>query len=152
MMPHSSHLQILSGSVCFFVSFHFLPLNRVRVAGARALAGTSRHSSPRLHPPTLPGGHRDVPRPAQRYNLSSMSWVCSWMGMPKIPPQGDVQEASWADALTTSTDSSRRGGAAVLLWASPGRWFCLYSAKIYYNKGCPKKLFMKSRSKPYSEI
>ena len=45
-----------------------------------------------------PGGHQDVNKPAEKYNLPSMfsarPGVSSWMGMPEKPPQGDIQEAS----------------------------------------------------------
>ena len=44
------------------------------------------------------GGHQDIPKPAERYNLSSVSLVCpgvsSQMDMPETPPQGEVLEAS----------------------------------------------------------
>ena len=66
---------------------------------------------------------QDVPKPAERSNLTSVSLlypgVSSRMGMPGTSPQGDAQEASWPDTQTTSTGSSRCRGAAALLWASP---------------------------------
>ena len=93
----------------YFVPFNFLPLIRVWVAGATAWAGKSRHSSPRPHPPTSPGGHQGVAKPAEKCYVSIMALVCprvsTRMGMPETPPQGDVQEASWPDAWTTSIGS-----------------------------------------------
>lgn len=59
---------------------------------------------------------------AERYSLSTMSWVC-----PGVPSQmdmsgtlflGGVQEASWPDAQTTSTGLSKCWGAAALSWMS----------------------------------
>ena len=66
------------------------------------------------------GGHQNVPKPAKRYNFSSMSLICprvsSQMGMLQTPPKGNVQEESISvDNWTSSTVSSQCGGAAALL-------------------------------------
>ena len=51
------------------------PLIWVRVAGAAASAEKPRRPSPQPLPPALPGESQGVPRPAERYNPSSVSWV-----------------------------------------------------------------------------
>ncbi|KAF7643036.1 hypothetical protein LDENG_00245990, partial [Lucifuga dentata] len=75
-------------------------------------------------PLTPSGGFRGVPRPAGRYNPSSLSWVfpgaSSQLDVPGRPPEGDDQEASLLGAKTTPTDSFLCGGAAALLRVPPG--------------------------------
>uniref|UniRef100_A0AAZ1XXX0 NACHT domain-containing protein n=1 Tax=Oreochromis aureus TaxID=47969 RepID=A0AAZ1XXX0_OREAU len=46
------------------------------VVGAAAQAEKPRPASPQPPPPVCPGEHQGIPRPAERYNLSSVSWVC----------------------------------------------------------------------------
>ncbi|CAI5657820.1 unnamed protein product [Oreochromis niloticus] len=69
------------------------------------------------HSPALQNSYNR--RPAERYNLSSVSWVCpgtsSRWDMPGTPIPGGAQEASLSDARTTSAGSFRCGGAAALL-------------------------------------
>ncbi|KAK3526917.1 hypothetical protein QTP86_004714 [Hemibagrus guttatus] len=76
------------------------------------------------HKETLAEGARGVPRPAERHNLSSVSWVfpgaSSRWGMMGTPLQGDVPEASETYARATTTAPFRCGGAAALLRAPPG--------------------------------
>ncbi|KAL3986904.1 zygote arrest protein 1 [Sarotherodon galilaeus] len=82
----------------------------------------SREAQTSLSPATsssLSGEHQGVPRLAERYNLSSMSWVCPgasfWWDMPGTTSPGGTQEASLSDAQTTSTGSFRCEVAAALL-------------------------------------
>lgn len=50
--------------------------------------------SPGRPPPACPGKHQGVPRPAERYNLSSVSWGCprasSRWDMPRTPHPGGI--------------------------------------------------------------
>lgn len=47
---------------------------QVRVAGGSASARKPRRSSPQPHPLASPVDSQIIPRPAERYNLSSVSW------------------------------------------------------------------------------
>ncbi|MEQ2247814.1 hypothetical protein ILYODFUR_012958 [Ilyodon furcidens] len=75
-----------------------LPLIRDRVAGAADSAETPRRPSPQTPPPAPPGGAQGVPRPAERYSPSSVSWAVprasSRWDLPGTPPEEGVQEAS----------------------------------------------------------
>uniref|UniRef100_A0A3Q2V6R8 C2H2-type domain-containing protein n=1 Tax=Haplochromis burtoni TaxID=8153 RepID=A0A3Q2V6R8_HAPBU len=72
-----------------------------------------RPPSPQPPPPAYPGEHQGVPRPAERYNLSCVSWVCpgasSRWDMPGTPHPGGAQGASLSDARTTLAGSFRCG-------------------------------------------
>ncbi|XP_048827139.1 palmitoyltransferase ZDHHC2 isoform X4 [Brienomyrus brachyistius] len=67
------------------------------------------------------GSYQGIPRAAERYNLSSVSWVCpgtsSQLGMPETPPQGAVQEPAetgcsdhfnWLVSMRRSNSSTLR--------------------------------------------
>ncbi|MEQ2236396.1 hypothetical protein ILYODFUR_012365, partial [Ilyodon furcidens] len=74
--------------------------------------------------PSAPLGEaRGVPRPAESHSPSSVSWAVPWAfsqwDVPGTPPEGYVHKAYKTDALATSTDSSRWGGAVALLQAPP---------------------------------
>ncbi|KAI3351848.1 hypothetical protein L3Q82_020243 [Scortum barcoo] len=70
----------------------FICLIRDRVAGGGSSLSRDAQTSltPETLPPSLPGGPRGVPRPAERHSLSSMSWVfleaSSRWDMPGTPP------------------------------------------------------------------
>ena len=92
-ISRTSPASSLRASKIVPVVFHFIRV-RFRVAGAAASAEKPRPPSPQLLPPALPGGSRGVPRPAERYNPSSVSWVdpgvSSRWDMPETPPEGGV--------------------------------------------------------------
>ena len=81
-ISRTSPASSLRASKIVLVVFHF-----IRVAGAAASAGKPRSPSPQLLPPALPGGFRGVPRPADRYNPSSVSWVDPGVSCPKHLPR-----------------------------------------------------------------
>ncbi|MEQ2225784.1 hypothetical protein ILYODFUR_020940, partial [Ilyodon furcidens] len=86
-----------------------------RVVGAAHSVETPRLPSPQTPLPATPGGAQDIPRPAKRQSLRRVlgrPWASSLWDVPGTPPEEGVQEASGIDARSTSTGSSRCGGAA----------------------------------------
>lgn len=92
--------------------------------GVAVSVGKPRHPSPRLPPLGPLQGSWGIPKQAEKYNLSDMSWVCPGVSSQSYKagtlPQGGGPEASCPDAQTTSYGSSHCGGAVALFWASAG--------------------------------
>ena len=101
-LKYSFIIRSLCYYICIFTvrSFVFCCLSGSR--GQQPEQGNPDTLLPSYIHQLLRGRQQDVPEPAERYNLSSVSLVCprvsSRMDMPETPPQGDVLEASWPDA------------------------------------------------------
>lgn len=68
-------------------SIQFLPLIWVQVVGAAVFEDMPRPPSPQTHSSAPPEGSQGDPKPDQRGNLSTVSWLCpevsSWLDLLK---------------------------------------------------------------------
>lgn len=63
--------------------------------GAGAAAEKPRPPSPQTPPPAYPGEHQGIPRPVERYNLTSKSWFC-----PRAPFRLDIPKTNHLAGFT----------------------------------------------------